>query len=208
MLKKELAKVPRPLGRRERRSGETREKILRAAINLFAKRGFNATTIEAIAESADIGKGTFFNYFENKESILLEYQKMRMSKVGAFLKESINSDEPLIPHIYKLALTMTTEYQKSPALVQSLIIALFSNDTIRARLSKGQIRGIEMLAEIIKKRQRSGEIRSDLSAKEIVYLFQRVLHGTIALWSLAPERTLNEELRDTVKIFVKGIQTE
>ena len=208
MLTKKLAKTSRPLGRRERRSIETRKKILRSAINLFAKRGFNATTVDAIAESADIGKGTFFNYFENKESILLEYQKMRMGRVGAFVTESINSDEPLIPHIYKLAVAMTIEYRKSPALVRSLIIAISSNDAIRARLAKGQILGREMLAEFIKKRQRFGEIRSDLSAKEIVHSLQRMLLGTIVLWSLAPERTLNEELRDTVEIFVNGIQAE
>jgi AcrR family transcriptional regulator len=68
----------KPMGRRERRSIETREKIFRVALDLFAERGFNATTIDAIAEGADIGKGTFFNYFENKESILLEFQKMQM----------------------------------------------------------------------------------------------------------------------------------
>ena len=208
MLTKKLAKAPRTLGRRERRSIETREKILRSAINLFAKRGFNATTIDAIAERADIGKGTFFNYFENKESLLLEYQKMQMGRVGALVTEVINSDEQLMPWIYKLAVTLTTEYQKSPALVRSLLVALSSNVAIRARLAEGQIRGIEMLAEFIKTRQRSGEIRSDLTAKEIAYSLQRMLLGTIVRWSLVPERALKEELRDTVKIFVKGIKAE
>ncbi|MGD1075472.1 MAG: TetR family transcriptional regulator, partial [Thermodesulfovibrionales bacterium] len=62
------------IGRRARRCIETREKIFRVALQLLAERGFSATTIDAIAEGADIGKGTFFNYFENKESILLQFQ--------------------------------------------------------------------------------------------------------------------------------------
>ncbi len=53
----------KPLGRRERRSQETREKIYWSALDLFSRQGFSATTIDAIAKDADIGKGTFFNYF-------------------------------------------------------------------------------------------------------------------------------------------------
>ena len=71
----------KPIGRRERRCEETRENIFRAALQLFAERGFNATTIEAITEAADVGKGTFFNYFENKESLLLEYGELQMGKI-------------------------------------------------------------------------------------------------------------------------------
>ena len=77
----------KPIGRRERRSEETRENIFRAALQLFAERGFNATTIEAITEAADVGKGTFFNYFENKESLLLEYGELQMGKIRTFVAD-------------------------------------------------------------------------------------------------------------------------
>ncbi|HLJ42079.1 MAG TPA: TetR family transcriptional regulator, partial [Candidatus Acidoferrales bacterium] len=53
-------------GRRERRRTETRERIFRAALDLFAERGFMETTVEDITEAADVGKGTFFNYFPTK----------------------------------------------------------------------------------------------------------------------------------------------
>ncbi len=204
-LTKTLTEAPKPLGRRERRSIETRDKIFRTALDLFAERGFNATTIDAIADGADIGKGTFFNYFENKESILLQYREMQMGKVKAFVTESINSDEPLNSLIYKLAVTMTAAPQKSPTLFQSLTTAFFSNETIRTRMAEGLGRGRDMLAELIEKRQQSGEIRSDLPAKEIASSFQRIILGTMMVWSFAPDRTLEEHLRDMVNVFVKGI---
>lgn len=197
--------VPKPLGRRERRSIATCEKIFRTALRLFAERGFNAATIDAIAEDADIGKGTFFNYFENKESILLEYREMQMGRIEAFVTGSINSDEPLNSLIYKLAVTMTAEQQKSPTLFQSFMAAVFSNETIRTRMSEGLSRGREMLAELIEKRQKSGEIRSDLPAKEIARSLQRVIFGTMMVWSLDPDRTPEKHLSDMANVFAKGI---
>jgi hypothetical protein len=58
-------------GRRERRTVETRESLFRAALDLFARKGFTETTVEDITEAADVGKGTFFNYFPSKDHILL-----------------------------------------------------------------------------------------------------------------------------------------
>ncbi len=56
--------------RRERRCAETRERIINAALELFSERGVAATTVEDITNAADVGKGTFFNYFPSKEHIL------------------------------------------------------------------------------------------------------------------------------------------
>jgi AcrR family transcriptional regulator len=60
------------LGRRERKKLQTRAVIQREALRLFLEKGFEATTIEEIAEAADIAPSTFFNYFSNKESVVLQ----------------------------------------------------------------------------------------------------------------------------------------
>jgi AcrR family transcriptional regulator len=56
----------------------TRGRILRNASELFAARGFEATTTRDIARAADIAAGTLFNYFETKEAIIasLAYEAM------------------------------------------------------------------------------------------------------------------------------------
>jgi AcrR family transcriptional regulator len=60
----------KPLGRRERKKLETHRRIYRAAMALFTEKGFDATTVDEIAQRADVAKGTVFNYFPHKATFL------------------------------------------------------------------------------------------------------------------------------------------
>ena len=78
---------PPSAGRRARRQAETRARILRAALDLFAKQGYSSTTVEQITDAADVGKGTFFNYFPSKEHVMAGFGEMQRGKVEQALLE-------------------------------------------------------------------------------------------------------------------------
>ncbi len=57
--------------RQERRAARRKAEILEAAAKVFAEKGFHRTTTKDIAEAADIAEGTIYNYFENKDDLLI-----------------------------------------------------------------------------------------------------------------------------------------
>ena len=63
------------MSRRERKKKETHEKIFSNAMHLFRMQGFTATSVEQITQHADVGKGTFYNYFPTKEAVISEFSR-------------------------------------------------------------------------------------------------------------------------------------
>src|SRR5215813_4695900 len=68
--------------KREEKKESTRQAILRAALALFAEKGFYATTTKAISRKAKIAEGTLFNYFETKEDLALYFFEQELLGVN------------------------------------------------------------------------------------------------------------------------------
>src|ERR1700682_5582214 len=110
-----------PSDRRQRRSADIRERLFRAALDLFARKGFTETTVEDITDAADVGKGTFFNYFPSKDHILLAFGEMQLAKLDSAGEEARASHEPMPHFLRSLGVRMTQEPIRNPGIIRTLL---------------------------------------------------------------------------------------
>ena len=150
--------------RRERHRTETRERIFRAALELFAERGYLETTVEDITEAADVGKGTFFNYFPTKEHVLATYGAERLAAVQLALEKAKSTDGPVLPILRELLTGLAGQTSQSPALLRAIYAAHASCAPVRAELEKRLHQARSFLSEILALAQQRGEVRQDLTA--------------------------------------------
>ncbi|WP_116024277.1 TetR family transcriptional regulator [Thermomonospora umbrina] len=101
----ETAAAAAAVGRRERKKQRTREALIDAAFALFAEKGFEATTVEEIADAVDVSSRTFFRYFASKEDVALTFQAEQHDAVFAALAER-PADEPVITALRRAAVSM------------------------------------------------------------------------------------------------------
>lgn len=79
------------MGRREENKRRKREALLRVGLSLFSEQGFEATSIEQIAADADVARGTFYLYFDNKLA-LFEALMDRWSVPVAAALQAVEAD--------------------------------------------------------------------------------------------------------------------
>lgn len=89
----------RETSRLERRKARTRAAILSAASQLFLKQGFDATSIQQIAELADTGVGTLYGYFESKDDVLREVLREHSAEAVQTYRAGISEDTPSIEKV-------------------------------------------------------------------------------------------------------------
>jgi AcrR family transcriptional regulator len=82
--------------RRERKKLETRHALERAALRLFGERGYEQTTVEDIAEAADVAVRTFFRHFPSKQAVLFgDFVTDRIARVRVELSARPHTEDPL-----------------------------------------------------------------------------------------------------------------
>ena len=194
-----------PPNRRERRRAATRERIFRAALRLFAARGVFATTVQEITEAADVGKGTFFNYFPTKEHLLAAFGEMQVAKVRAAAAEARRGQKHSRELLRRLIHDLAEEPGRSQALVRSLLAANMGSEPVRYLMRHNLGRGRKVLGRLIARGQLRGEVRRDRKAIELARYFQQSFFGALLLWTLHPPSPLEAWLNTTFDLIWAGI---
>jgi TetR/AcrR family transcriptional regulator, cholesterol catabolism regulator len=201
------ARVAAPaIGRRERHRQDVRARLFRAAIELFGVRGFTATTVEDITELADVGKGTFFNYFPSKEHLLMAYSDGRVDRIRAALEKTRTGKEPISSVLRHLHRAMVSESSHTQQFACSMLVTMISSIPVRklacTRMEEGRALGAQLMAI----GQERGEIRSDVAAAELYFVFQQIAFGAVFFFALKEVGNREKYFKSSFDIFWSGIE--
>jgi len=193
---------------------EKREQILFAAISVFAKNGINNSTIRDIALSADVGKGTIYEYFKNKNEIISQAYRYFMSMFDTGIEDIVlNSSSG------KDKLKMITDFiigfiDNDKNDMMNLIFDFWA-ESIRTKTSKniiykemrhfyGSYRAL--VRDLILEGKEDGSFRDDIDHDSLASLFVGMLDGIMVQWVIDREQINLSLIRlELIRLIEKGI---
>ena len=164
--------VPAPAtaspSRRARKKERTRSQIYEAALGLFRAEGFDAVTVEAICEAADVAKGTFFLHFPTKSAVLFDYWATLSHDLARRLDER--------PPGSGDALRWLTDQWVAHWLAEADLHGRMLHELMRhpegmARAPEDGRPLADLLVKVVRRGQSRGEFRSDVAPELVATVF-------------------------------------
>ncbi|GAA4213227.1 TetR family transcriptional regulator [Microbispora amethystogenes] len=163
---------------RERKKAKTRRTIQEEALRLFAEQGYDATTVEQIAEAAEVSPSTFFRYFPTKEDVVTQ------DDYDPILLEAIRAQPPDLPPLTALRAAFRTAFESMgpEELDRTLARTKLSTSVpaLRARITEGLFATIEMLAGAMA--ERAGRDRRSPAVRALVGAVMGVMLASLFTW--------------------------
>jgi len=178
-----------------------REKILNSAAQEFKSRGFLNTSISNIMQTADLGVGTFYNYFESKDEVLTELAKNLLAQIESKIHKKVQENFSSL-ELLEFACEKTARLIEENKFILPLLDTAAKNSDKPKNISSPGFKKI--FDEIILLGQEREEIRRDIPADLIAEMFH-------SIYQAAAFSKLNidfcENVRLKVKILLDGIKT-
>lgn len=175
-----LATPPEP-DRRERKKKALKQHIYNCALELFMKNGYENTTVDEIAEAADIGRATFFNHYPVKEDVLHEIAVYTVNYArGIFEREFSVTDRSAREKIKRSLHEFGRIFDRNPRHHRSVVLDVMRSQTgapTGASVPADEL--ISALAGHLATEQQRGEIGAELDTWQLAEMLTGIYFYTI-----------------------------
>ncbi|KON90066.1 transcriptional regulator [Sporosarcina globispora] len=188
--------MPRTPEENDRIRQASKEKIRAAAMELFMKQGYYATSISDIAKQAGISKGLLYSYYKGKEKLLSEMVEARIREVVEVMAEAVNLETPSEqikyivngaidnihknPEVHRFYLHLQTQPEADEELIKYSHLIIEENT-----------RQFELQCKIFEKMKEKDPRRRSL-------YFSTVLQGSMLMISTYPQKIPIEEMKQQI----------
>jgi AcrR family transcriptional regulator len=187
-----------------RRKLQTRGEIIRAAFELFGRHGYEAVSMDSVAEAAGVSRATLFNYFPQKELILREIAAARAAKLKAILEEfAVSGKKARYEDIVGLILRLCEENVRIAAKSKKLLLEVVFRQASQGVLLVARAEAVEALAAAL-----GHFVRGKKKARQVAETVFAVYIATMLEWLMrekAPPLWLMETMRERLLVLREGV---
>jgi TetR/AcrR family fatty acid metabolism transcriptional regulator len=167
------------------RGGDKRERILDAAVRVFARKGFHATRVSEVAKAAGVADGTIYLYFKSKDALLVSLFEHRVQRLLTFLETELpgaGSASEKLKRIIEVQLGLL-ERERDLAEVVTVILRQ-STKLMKDHAAPKFTAYLDAIAGVIAQGQAAGELRKDVSPHLAARAIFGALDGIALTWAL------------------------
>ena len=205
------------LERRGKEKDSRKKLILKSARTLFFKKGFNNVTVDEIAKSSELGKGSIYLYFNSKEEI---YAQILLNDI-----EDFNQQVSVLLNKKKIAADLLVEFS-------SIYVDFFFNDgelfrilmtymlqpakmnlteKLNSQILTANARSIDVIGKILKLGVSSKEFSANINLKQNQNAIWGLLNGIISLYifsgsPIKRRERINSTIKLALEVFIKGFK--
>ena len=175
----------RKLTAKRRKPSDKRDRILRAAVKVFAKSGFHATRVSEVAKAAGVADGTIYLYFKSKEELLVSLFEDRVQKLLQFMKDELPKEPTAAGRLRALVHMQLGLLEGERELAEVITVILRQSTRLMKEFAAPHFLAyLEAIGEIIEEGQANGEFRTDVSPSIAARAIFGALDGITLTWAL------------------------
>lgn len=183
------------------------QRILDAAVRIFARRGFFQAKVSEIAREAGVADGTVYLYFKSKDDLLISIFEVKMRDVIEQFREAVSALPDAPSRLARLVALHLGEFEADPDLAAVFQVELRQSYRFMREYPKGELKAyLDLIGEILEQGRREGVFRGDLP----VSLMKRFVFGAIdeivSTWVMSGRKyDLAGTAGQLMELFLRGI---
>jgi len=190
------------------RSGDKRQRIIDAAVKVFAEKGFYNAKVSEIAQESGVANGTIYLYFANKDDILISLFEQEMKRIIARMKAEIERESDPLRKIERFAAVHLSLIEERKELAEVLQVELRqSSKFMKEYRNRKFAEYVNLISAIIREGQRQGVVRPDIMPGIAKRAFFGALDEMSRFWVLSKRKkySVHTAARQIAEFFVNGI---
>lgn len=185
----------------------TYQKLVDSARKLFAKTGYNSTSIDQIVTECNVAKGTYYQHFKCKLDILIAIERIDHADMTLKTLDAIKNGAQVLPQLKGYLQSLCAWFEKRKNIAEAVILSRISSKGSLLDQDDYHLSGRYFIKTLIEAGQKQKQIRSDIPSVALTMAIGGMIAISVLSWSKNPEKgTLWPMMETGLTLFLQGAQ--